>query len=229
MIYCLYRLRHNTVIRRNDKDCYISYCGASGTHLSKCSVSRSIKECYLLVVDLNLIRTYMLGYSARLAGNNTCIAYSVKQRRFAVVDMAHNDNNWVTRLKIRLCVYCIVNKPILNSKYNLALYLYTEFLTDKVCSIKINILRRRRHNAHTHKLGNNLSDINLHSMGQLTDGNLIRHQNFKLRLFTLLFNSFESFRFALTRLFPAVSVVLVVVLLDYLLFRLRRGSFTRLM
>ncbi len=85
-----YRLRHHTVVRRNNKYGNIGYRRAASAHFGKRFMSRRIQESYLFAVEIDGIRAYMLSYSSCFAADYGSFADSVQKRSFTVVYVSHN-------------------------------------------------------------------------------------------------------------------------------------------
>ena len=87
-------LRHHGVVGCHNDDTYIGYLGTAGTHGGKCLMARSVEEGYVASVgQLHTVRTYVLGYTACLAGDYVGVADIVEQRSLAVVDVTHYGHN----------------------------------------------------------------------------------------------------------------------------------------
>ena len=72
MVDCFDRLRHDSVICGNNKDCNIRYLSAARTHRSKRFVTGRVEKCNLTAVDVYHIRTDMLRDSARFTCGYVC-------------------------------------------------------------------------------------------------------------------------------------------------------------
>ena len=57
-------------------------------------MARRVQEVFLSPVHLTLVCTDVLGYPARLCCSHVRLANGVKQRRFAVIYMAHDGYYW---------------------------------------------------------------------------------------------------------------------------------------
>ena len=94
------RLGHDAVVSGDDQDDDVGHLGATGTHSRKGGVTRGIDKGDLAVVDHDLRSADGLRNAARLAGSNAGVTDGVKQRRLAVVDVAHDGDDRGTRLKV---------------------------------------------------------------------------------------------------------------------------------
>ena len=93
VVDCFNRLRHDTVISRNNEYCNICSKRTSCTHSGKRFVSGCIKECDIPAACLYSVSTDVLCDTACLACGNVCVSYSVKKRCFTMVNMSHNNND----------------------------------------------------------------------------------------------------------------------------------------
>ena len=90
-------LRHHTIVSRNhqnnDVGCFCTACA----HRRKRFMARRIEEGNHAARRLDMVRTNML----RDATGFTCSYFGatdvIKQRSFAVIDVAHYGNHWRTR------------------------------------------------------------------------------------------------------------------------------------
>jgi hypothetical protein len=89
-----FRLRHHTVVGRNDEHGNIRDVRPASPHLGEGLVTRRIDERYVpAVLRFDEIRPDVLRDAARFAGDNINADDLVEQRRFAVIDVAeHRDN-----------------------------------------------------------------------------------------------------------------------------------------
>ena len=93
-------LGHNAVVGSNHQNDDIGYLGAASTHGGKCLMARGVDEGNLATIDVNDRSTDMLRNAASLTRRDAGVANGVEQRRFAMVDVAHNGNHGRTRLEV---------------------------------------------------------------------------------------------------------------------------------
>ena len=99
MIDCLDGLRHYAVVCRNHEDRDIRNLRAACAHRRERLMSRRIEEDDLLSFADDLIGTNVLCDAACLMRTDRGIADGIEQRRFAVIDVTHDRNDWRTLLQ----------------------------------------------------------------------------------------------------------------------------------
>ena len=94
MVDSFLRLGHHRVVGGYHNDGNVRHLGTTGTHGRKGFVTRRIQERNSLArLGPHLVGTNVLRDAAGLALGHTRIADVVKQRRFAVVDVAHDGHD----------------------------------------------------------------------------------------------------------------------------------------
>ena len=88
------RLWHYAVIGSYDQDSNIGDTSSPSPHASEGRVSWCIQERNRFAVDIDLVRPDMLGNPAGFATCYPAMTQGIKQRRFPVVDVSHDSNNW---------------------------------------------------------------------------------------------------------------------------------------
>ncbi|EGC04538.1 conserved domain protein [Ruminococcus albus 8] len=129
MVYRFNCLRHDTVISRNDQYCDIGYVRSSRSHRSKCFVTGSVQESYLLSVALYLICTDMLCDAACFTLCNVRISYPVQYRSLAVIDVTHYDYYRAALFQILRCICFVLDKSFLDGDVYFLLDLCAQFLS----------------------------------------------------------------------------------------------------
>ena len=114
MVDAFYGLRHDAVIRRDNKDRNIGDHRAAGAHGSERLMPRSVKESDGAAVYLNGVRADMLRDAAGLAGDDVRVADIVKQRGFTVVNVTHDDDDWRSGLQVFRLILVVVYQALLN-------------------------------------------------------------------------------------------------------------------
>ena len=95
MVDRLYRLRHDTIVCCNDKYCNICGTCTSKTHCRKCLMTRCIKECDALSVDVDNRCSDMLCDSAGLSVCYIRVTDCIEEGSLTMVNVSHNaDNRW---------------------------------------------------------------------------------------------------------------------------------------
>ena len=122
MVDCLYRLRHNTVVRRYDQNHDIRYLCTARTHRRERRVTGRIDKRDLLTLCRNRIRTDALRNTACLAARDRRFTDFIEQRRFTVVDVAHNRNDGRAGYELALVLGCRrVHKHVFRRFFGLVL------------------------------------------------------------------------------------------------------------
>ena len=94
MIDRLNSLRHHRIISCDHKNNDIRHLRPARPHRCKGGVTWCVEETqYRTTGSFDLIRPDMLGNSPGFARDNLGVANGIKQRRFAVVDMAHDGDD----------------------------------------------------------------------------------------------------------------------------------------
>ena len=170
MINRLYGLRHHVVVGGNDDNHKVGHLGAAGTHSRKRLVTGSIEECDMAPVgQLHIIRTYMLGDTACLTGNNISFANIVEKRSLAMVDVTHDGDNRRTALEVFLAVFLLMN-----GIGNLCRHIFcreAEFVGHDIDSLGIKTLVDGNHHAEIHTRCDNVVDRNIHHRRKVVCGN----------------------------------------------------------
>ena len=99
MVQRFNRLRHNSVVGSDNKNCDVGNLRTTGTHCGERLVTRGVDErnCAIdaVVLGVHLVGTDVLGNSASLAGLNICVTNRVEQTSLSVIDVTHDgDNRW---------------------------------------------------------------------------------------------------------------------------------------
>ncbi len=101
MVQRLDGLRHHTVVGGDDKDRDVRHLRTTGTHGGERLVTRSVDEgdraVFVVVIDVHLVGTDVLGDTTGLAADHVGVADGVEQLRLTVVDVAHDGNHWGPR------------------------------------------------------------------------------------------------------------------------------------
>ena len=101
MVDALNALRHDAVVRGNDKHHNVGHLGAARAHVGESLVARRVNKCddAILIAGLNrsLKRARCLRDSAGLARGDIGVTNAVKQTCLAVIDMAHDGDHGTAR------------------------------------------------------------------------------------------------------------------------------------
>jgi hypothetical protein len=150
-------LGHDTVIRRYNEDRDIGCLRATGTHCGERLVTGGVKEGDLLAVDLNAVRTDVLGNTARLTCGYAGVTDSVKKRGLTVVNVTHYANNGSTLNEVFGRILLFLEKSFLYGNNDLLSRGNSHFLGYDRCSIIINGLVYGNHHSKQHKAFNYLT------------------------------------------------------------------------
>ena len=107
----------------------------------------SIEKSYLLTVEVNSVCADMLGDTARLCRGDIGMAYSVKKRGLAVVNVTHDNDDRVSRRKILCGVIGIVDYSVLYSDNDFLFGLCAELGRDYRGGVVVDDLVDSSHNA----------------------------------------------------------------------------------
>ena len=127
----------------------------------------------LPVRHLHLVRTDVLGNSARFAGGDLGFADRVEERGLTVVDVPHDGHDRRPRLKLFLRQ--INRGDEVRFLENLLLDLVAELVGDERSGVVIDRLIDRGRHAHSHELRHQRARFDTHFAPEIADGNRIRH------------------------------------------------------
>ena len=151
MVDRLNRLRHDSVVSRDNEDRDIGSLCTSCAHCGECFVSGGVKEGYRLTVDIDSVRANVLCDAASLACGNIRMADSIEYRGLSVVNMTHDNDDRRSRNEIFLGILCLVEELFLDRDPDLAADLCAEFVRDEICGIVINDLIDICHDTEEHE------------------------------------------------------------------------------
>ena len=94
VVDCFDGLRHDVVVGGHDDDYKVGDLGAAGTHGGERFVTGGVKEGDVAaVLELDAVRADVLSDAAGFARDYVGVADVVKERGFAVVDVAHDGDD----------------------------------------------------------------------------------------------------------------------------------------
>ena len=175
-------LRHDSVICSDNENCDIRSLRAARSHRGERRMAGSIEESYLLAVEVNSVCANVLGDTARLCRGDIGMAYSVKKRGLAVVNMTHDNNDRVSRRKILCGVVGIVDYSVLYSDNDFLFGLCAELGRDYRGGVVVDDLVDSSHNAEGEQLLDNFSRSHFEHGGEVGDNYLIGYFYDYLRL-----------------------------------------------
>ena len=142
VVDCLDGLRHDAVVGGNYQHDNVGDLRTAGAHGSKCLVARRIDERDLMIGNAHDGSADVLRNAAGLAFGNAGVADGVKQRRFAVVNVAHDRNHRRTRLKVFLAVV-IHDRKLFLGRHDA--HLAAHVVSNKLNKLIGHGLRKRKH------------------------------------------------------------------------------------
>ena len=139
-----------------------------------------------------------------------------------MVNMAHHANYRRALHGILVVLVVLFNDLLLNGDHNLLLHLGTQFGSHDLCSIVVDHFVHAGHHAQTHQFFNHFGSRHTQQTCQFTHGDLLRHLNGDLLLFTLLRNAGQALGLRLslgagTHTLGPLFAVLLALLVELLL------------
>ena len=160
------RLRHDAVVRGHHENNEIGDLGAARTHRGKRGVAGRIEEGdFLAALQRHLIGADMLGDAAGFASDHVGLAQRVEQRGLAVIDMAHDGDDWRTGTQRCILVGGAL-QALQNVGFGNALDGVPVFRSDELGGVGIDRVVDRRHHAVLHQ---HLDDVHCaarHTVGE---------------------------------------------------------------
>ena len=181
------RLRHNTIIRCYNKDRDIRRICSTHTHCCKCFMSRSIKECDLLSVDLDNGCTDVLCNTAGLTSCYITVTDRIQKRSLTMVNVSHNADNRRT-FHHQAFIFLILFQEFFDYIHDLFLLTQNiKFHCDLFSSIVINLLIYRNNFSLQEQLLYDHRRNNLHLVGKFFDRKNFWNHDLLDLLFLLFF------------------------------------------
>ncbi len=134
----LNRLRHDAVVRRNYKYCYVRHLGTAGTHCSESLMARRVEERNIALAYIYTVSADALRNAAGFGCGHVRVAYGVKQGSLAVVYVTHNNDYRRTRHKVFVVVFAVVDYLVLYGYDYFLLHFCMELHRNKRSSVEIN-------------------------------------------------------------------------------------------
>ena len=151
------RLRHHTVIGRDDQHHDVRHLGATLAHGGECLVTRRVDESYLLAVRRrHLIGADVLRDATRLARGDVGVADRVEQRSLPVVDVAHDRDDRGAGLLVAFFVG-LTDEALFDVGLRYALGRVAELAHDEFRRVRVDHVVDLVHRALTHQ---ELDDVN---------------------------------------------------------------------
>src|SRR5713101_296781 len=170
------RLRHHTLVRRDDQDHEIGDLGAARAHSSERLMAGRIDEADLAPVNIDHVGADMLRDTAGFLRGDVGMADSVEQRSLAVVDMAHHGHDRRTGLGLTLGRLFILLDRGVDVEADI-LDGVAEVAGNKRRRIDVEHLVERRHRTEVHQLSYKLAGLDPHIAREVGNGDAFRDTN----------------------------------------------------
>src|SRR6266851_278424 len=155
------RLRHHTLVRRDDQDHDIGDLGAARAHSSERLMAGRVDEADLAPVNIDHVGADMLRDTAGFLRGDIGMADGVEQRSFAVVDVAHHGHDRRTGLGLALGRLFILLDRGVNVEADV-LDGVAEVAGNECRRIDVEHLVERRHRTEVHQLSYKLAGLDPH-------------------------------------------------------------------
>ena len=142
----------------------------------------SIKECDLAALESYGVSTDLLRDSACLTFDNVCGTDPVEERCLTMVNVTHDNDDRRPRLEVLGIALTVIEKDILFVLLFKKLCIDTERIRNKACSIEIEFLVDRSHNAELHECHDDLGALLADTFCKLLNGNECRDLDLSYRL-----------------------------------------------
>ena len=220
VVDCFHGLGHDTVIPCYNEDRDVSALCAACSHCGERFVTGGIQEGDVTTVDLNTVRTDVLGNTAGFTAGNIGMADCVQNGGLTVVNVTHNADDGRTDFQVFLGIGFFAEQLIFNGNGNFAGYFGAKFVSNQVRGIEVDDLVDGSHHAHEHQLLDAFRSGDLQSLSQLTDGDFIGNSDLEgllLRLFQICLLHLIHCEAFLVGLSAGTAVIASLVLLLQLL------------
>ena len=166
-------LRHNAVVRGNNKHNNIRNLRSACAHHRKRFMSRRVEESYATLFRRNRIRADVLRNASELAFGNVRISYRVESFCLSVINVSHNRNNRRTGFFCRLIACIAFDNSFIVKAYKVDCA--AVFFCKKSCRIGIDGLRNRNHHSHSHKFCDEVACLKIHLARKIGNGNCFHY------------------------------------------------------
>ena len=186
MLDRFHRLRHDAIVGRDHEHHDIGDLGAARAHGGEGGMAGRIDEGDAAARRRgDLIGADVLGDAAGLAGRHFGRANGVKQRRLAVVDVAHDGDDGRARLQFGRIVRN-AEHAFFDIRLGDAPHRVTKLLGDQLGGIGVDRVRAGRHVALLHEQPHHVDGALGHAIGQFLDGDRFGNRHFADDLFLRL-------------------------------------------
>ena len=190
----LYRLRHHAIVCGDDQNNDVCHRRPAAAHGRERLMAWRVDEGDTLVIaNLDLIGTDMLGDTPGLPSRHVRAAQRIEQARLTVIDVPHDGHNGSPRLHVSIDVILAIDADLHVALADPAATM-AELFDHQFGRVSVKYLRHRRHDAHAHQRLNHVGDTGGHAVGEFLhrdrlwqydvahDLDLVRAQHLKLRL-----------------------------------------------
>ncbi len=166
------RLGHDAVVGGHDENDDVRHLGAARPHGREGFMARRIQKCDLLPVDRNSIGTDVLRDSACFALGHLRLPDRIQERRFPVIDMAHNGDDRRPGLQALIALTRLHHglQKFVPGLFDGDLDLDAGFFGNHRGRIHIHRLIEGEHLPHLHQLSHNVSRTLPDQLGEFLDG-----------------------------------------------------------
>ena len=179
MVDCFAGLFHHAVVSGHHQDDKVRHLGATGTHGRKGFMAGRVKEDDFAALGLDVVRADMLRDAPGFAAGDVGLADCVKQRGFAVVDVAHNGDHRRTRLEGFGSVHFLGGQVVIFREACL-FHFITKFGSYQGGSFEIQCLVDGGHNAQAKENLDDFIGLKTHLVSHVGYANGFSHADFAL-------------------------------------------------
>ena len=173
-----FSLRHDAIVGCNHQNHNVGRLGTTCAHCRKRFVSRRIQKRNHAALGFNVIGTDMLSNSTGFTMSDAGLTNTVKQRRLAMVHVAHHCHHRRARQQLCRMGTDIVFKESIGIVQLRGDRNMTHFLDQNHRRFLIDNLVNRHHRAHLHHQLDDFSGFHRHLMGEIRDRNGFGNVNF---------------------------------------------------
>ena len=170
-------LRLDAVVGGDHENDDVGHPGAPCSHGGERRVARRVDEADAAVVSVHGISANVLGDATRFAADHAGVANLVKQRRLAVIDMAHHSHHRRPVLPLAFNAQGLL-EGLLHGVFMDELDLVAHHLDYRGGRILVDGLVDGRHQAQIHQRLDDFAGLDGHALGEFADGDHLGHFDF---------------------------------------------------